>query len=113
MRSSQSVASARPVTGSWSHWPVALGSLRALAVLVHVPPGLGLDSCARVRPAQALFAHDARIGPAGTTAEAPGGFGYTTSVMTTNASEALVHLDELRERLKEASGRLGWLRSYL
>ena len=40
-------------------------------------------------------------------------FGYTTSVMTTNASEALVHLDELRERLKEASGRLGWLRSYL
>jgi hypothetical protein len=40
-------------------------------------------------------------------------FGYTTSVMSINASEALVHLDELRERLKEASGRLGWLRSYL
>ncbi len=46
-------------------------------------------------------------------AEAPRGFGYTTPVMTTNASEALVHLDSLRERLKEASGRLGWLRSYL
>jgi hypothetical protein len=46
-------------------------------------------------------------------AEAAPGFGYTTSVMTTNASEALVQLDELRERLKEASGRLGWLRSYL
>ena len=46
-------------------------------------------------------------------AEARRRFGYTTSVMTTNASEALVHLDELRERLKEASGRLGWLRSYL
>ena len=40
-------------------------------------------------------------------------FGYTTSVMSINASEALVHLDSLRERLKEASGRLGWLRSYL
>jgi hypothetical protein len=46
-------------------------------------------------------------------AEAQRRFGYTTPVMTTNASEALVHLDELRERLKEASGRLGWLRSYL
>ena len=33
--------------------------------------------------------------------------------MSPTASEALVHLDELRERLKEASGRLGWLRSYL
>jgi hypothetical protein len=33
--------------------------------------------------------------------------------MMTNASEALVQLDELRERLKEAQGRLGWLRSYL
>jgi len=50
---------------------------------------------------------------AGHEAEAIRGFGYTTSTMTTNASEALVHLDSLRERLKEASGRLGWLRSYL
>ncbi|NLT92361.1 MAG: peptide chain release factor 2 [Actinobacteria bacterium] len=33
--------------------------------------------------------------------------------MSPTASEALVHLDALRERLKEASGRLGWLRSYL
>jgi hypothetical protein len=51
--------------------------------------------------------------PGRSGAEARRRFGYTTSVMTTNASEALVHLDELRERLKEASGRLGWLRSYL
>lgn len=35
------------------------------------------------------------------------------SVMSPAASEALVQLDSLRERLKEASGRLGWLRSYL
>ena len=60
----------------------------------------------------ALFAHEA-YRSCGREAEAPDGFGYTTPVMTTNASEALVHLDELRERLKEASGRLGWLRSYL
>ncbi len=33
--------------------------------------------------------------------------------MTLTASEALVHLDSLRQRLKDASGRLGWLRSYL
>jgi hypothetical protein len=33
--------------------------------------------------------------------------------MTITASEALVQLDSLRERLKDASGRLGWLRSYL
>jgi len=33
--------------------------------------------------------------------------------MSPTASEALVHLDALRERLKEASGRLGWLRGYL
>ncbi|MEI6450035.1 MAG: peptide chain release factor 2 [Actinomycetes bacterium] len=33
--------------------------------------------------------------------------------MSPAASEALVQLDSLRERLKEASGRLGWLRSYL
>ena len=49
----------------------------------------------------------------GGRAEAHRGFRYTTSVMSTTASEALVHLDSLRERLKEASGRLGWLRSYL
>jgi hypothetical protein len=33
--------------------------------------------------------------------------------MTITAPEALVQLDSLRERLKDASGRLGWLRSYL
>ncbi|MCX6371474.1 MAG: peptide chain release factor 2 [Actinobacteria bacterium] len=33
--------------------------------------------------------------------------------MSPASSEALVQLDSLRERLKEASGRLGWLRSYL
>jgi hypothetical protein len=33
--------------------------------------------------------------------------------MSTTAPEALVQLDALRERLKEARGRLGWLRSYL
>ncbi len=33
--------------------------------------------------------------------------------MTISASEALVHLDSLRERLKDASERLSWLRSYL
>jgi len=33
--------------------------------------------------------------------------------MSPAASEALVQLDSLRERLKEAFGRLGWLRSYL
>jgi hypothetical protein len=55
----------------------------------------------------------AQYRPGRREAEARPLFGYTTSVMTINASEALVHLDELRERLKEASGRLGWLRSYL
>jgi hypothetical protein len=77
-----------------------------------------LDYCARLRTIEPLSG----IGPenprakyrcAADEAEAIGGFGYTTSVMTINASEALVHLDSLRERLKEASGRLGWLRSYL
>jgi hypothetical protein len=33
--------------------------------------------------------------------------------MTTSAPDALLQLDALRERLKEAAGRLGWLRSYL
>jgi hypothetical protein len=46
-------------------------------------------------------------------AEGVTGFGYNPPVMSPTASEALVHLDALRERLKEASGRLGWLRSYL
>jgi hypothetical protein len=41
------------------------------------------------------------------------GVRYTTAVMSTSASEVLVQLDSLRERLKEADGRLGWLRSYL
>jgi hypothetical protein len=33
--------------------------------------------------------------------------------MSVSSSEALEQLDALRERLKVASGRLGWLRSYL
>ncbi len=33
--------------------------------------------------------------------------------MTLSASEALVHLDSLRQRLKDASERVSWLRSYL
>ncbi|HET6494631.1 MAG TPA: peptide chain release factor 2 [Thermoleophilia bacterium] len=33
--------------------------------------------------------------------------------MSTTAPDALLQLDALRERLKEARGRLGWLRSYL
>jgi hypothetical protein len=33
--------------------------------------------------------------------------------MTVSASEALVHLDSLRHRLKDASERVSWLRSYL
>ncbi len=33
--------------------------------------------------------------------------------MSPTVSEVVVQLDSLRERLKEASGRLGWLRSYL
>lgn len=44
---------------------------------------------------------------------APPAFRVDYRVMSTTASEALVQLDSLRERLKEASGRLGWLRSYL
>jgi hypothetical protein len=47
------------------------------------------------------------------SAEANTHFGYTSGVMSLTASEVLVQLDSLRERLKEASGRLGWLRSYL
>jgi len=62
--------------------------------------------------AQAPFARDAGRS-CDRAAEAIRVFGYTTSVMSPTASEALVHLDELRERLKEAQGRLGWLRSYL
>jgi hypothetical protein len=33
--------------------------------------------------------------------------------MSPDAPETLEQLDSLRERLKEALGRLGWLRSYL
>jgi hypothetical protein len=33
--------------------------------------------------------------------------------MTVSATEALVQLEALRERLKDAGERLGWLRSYL
>ena len=33
--------------------------------------------------------------------------------MTVNTSEALVQLDTLRQRLRDASERLSWLRSYL
>ena len=33
--------------------------------------------------------------------------------MSTSAPDALFQLDSLRERLKEAHGRLEWLRSYL
>ncbi len=47
------------------------------------------------------------------SAEAKTYFGYTTGTMSPTVSEVVVQLDSLRERLKEASGRLGWLRSYL
>jgi hypothetical protein len=33
--------------------------------------------------------------------------------MSTTPPDVLVQLDSLRERLREADGRLGWLRSYL
>ena len=113
VRSSRSVASARPVTGSWSHRPAGIGRC-CLRASRSCRPLVGLlDYSAHVRPRHRQSSPSTPAGPATATAEAPGGFGYTTSVMTTNASEALVHLDELRERLKEASGRLGWLRSYL
>jgi hypothetical protein len=39
--------------------------------------------------------------------------GYTSETMTVSSTEALAQLDALRERLKDASERLGWLRSYL
>ncbi len=39
--------------------------------------------------------------------------GYTCPIMTVSSTEALAQLDALRERLKDASERLGWLRSYL
>jgi hypothetical protein len=41
------------------------------------------------------------------------GSGYTPHAMAVSSSEALIQLDALRERLKDAAVRLGWLRSYL
>ena len=39
--------------------------------------------------------------------------GYTFASMAVSSSDALEQLDALRERLKLATGRLDWLRSYL